>query len=166
MGAKIRRTVFPTHLEGRWEEVVALDVPSSGRHLIDKVVFGALRYTIILQNPSERSILCHSISQVQSVSNMNLRMECMTVPSAFTPDWSLAGSLVVFTEGCERCRFLRLPGSRCGGIGTSADRLRMIHPRRLTWGTTATREIFICSGTPSDPNNSASGTTRPKPARC
>jgi hypothetical protein len=44
---------------------------------------------IMRQKPSDRSIFCQSISQVQSVSNMNFRMDGSAGPSALMPDWSL-----------------------------------------------------------------------------
>jgi hypothetical protein len=105
---------------------------------------------IIRQKPSESSIFCQSISQVQLVSNMNLRIEGSAGPSASTPDWSSACTLVSLTDGWRGgvrwVDLVSLPGSGLTahldqgafrlsanlGSATSADRFSIILPHQLS----------------------------------
>jgi hypothetical protein len=70
---------------------------------------------IMHQKPSDRSIFCQSISQVQSVLNMNFRMDVSAGPSALTPDWSSAGSVMSLTDdwrgGLQQVDFVAFLGS-------------------------------------------------------
>jgi hypothetical protein len=105
---------------------------------------------IMHQKPSDRPIFCQLMSQVQSVSNMNFRMDGSAGPSASMPDWSLAGSVVLLTDdwrgGLWRVDFVAFPGLGLGlhldlgafrlsvylGLATSAERLRIMWPRWLS----------------------------------
>jgi hypothetical protein len=105
---------------------------------------------IIDQKPLERSIFCQSISQVHLVSNMNLRIEGSAGPSASTPDWSSACTVVSLTDGwrggVRQVDLVSLPGSGLTAhldrgafrlsanlaSATSADRFSKIRPHRLS----------------------------------